>query len=167
MAKASLMALVLKAVCISCLSSFALAAEKLNVVGKVYCDTCRVEFETKLSEPISGATVKLECKKEKDDAVTFSREAVTNATGGYNIPVEGDHDEEICSVRVDKSPRPDCNERMEAWEKSRVELSGNDGLADPTRTANNLGFKKKEALPGCTQVLKEMGFPMGKVEPVP
>ncbi|KAE8668590.1 Alg9-like mannosyltransferase family isoform 1 [Hibiscus syriacus] len=167
MAKASLMALVLKTVCISFLISFALAAEKLNVVGKVYCDTCRVEFETKLSEPISGATVKLECKKEKDDVMTFSREAVTNATGGYSIPVEGDHYEEICWVRADKSPRADCNQRMEAWERSQVELSGKDGLAEPTRTANNLGFKKKEALPGCPQVLKEMGFPNGKVEPVP
>ncbi|GMI83997.1 hypothetical protein like AT4G18596 [Hibiscus trionum] len=159
MANASLMTVALMAICLSPLISFALAAGKFNVVGKVYCDTCRVEFETKLSEPIPGASVKLECRKEKDEVVAFSREAVTNATGGYNIPVEGDHAEEICEVRVDKSPRADCNEKMEAWEKAQVELSGQDGLAEPTRIANNLGFRKKEAVPGCAQVLKEMGFP--------
>ncbi|KAE8699122.1 Anther-specific protein LAT52 [Hibiscus syriacus] len=160
MVKASLMAMVLMSVCISSLISFALAVEKFKVVGKVYCDTCRVEFETKLSEPIPGATVKLECRKVRDEAVTYSREAVTNATGGYSIPVEGDHEAEICKVSVEKSPRADCNEKMEAWEKSQVELTTQDGLADPITTANNLGFKKKEALPGCPQVLKDMGFPL-------
>ncbi|KAE8671051.1 Anther-specific protein LAT52 [Hibiscus syriacus] len=160
MAKAWLMTMVLTSISISSLISFALAAEKFNVVGKVYCDTCRVEFETKLSEPIPGATVKLECRKVRDEAVTFSREAVTNVMGGYSIPVEGDHEAEICKVSVDKSTRPDCNEKMESWEKSQVELTTQDGLADPLRTANNLGFMKKEALPGCPQVLKEMGFPL-------
>ncbi|KAE8691330.1 Anther-specific protein LAT52 [Hibiscus syriacus] len=160
MEKAWLMALVLMSISISSLISFALAAEKFNVVGKVYCDTCRVEFETKLSEPIPGATVKLECRKVRDEAITFSRGAVTNATGGYSIPVKGDHEAEICKVSVEKSPRPYCNEKMESWEKSQVELTTQDGLAAPIRTANNLGFKKKEPLPGCPQVLKEMGFPL-------
>ncbi|KAK8559186.1 hypothetical protein V6N13_098777 [Hibiscus sabdariffa] len=160
MAKASLMTVAIMTICLWSLISFALAADKFNVVGKVYCDTCRVEFETKLSEPIPGAWVKLECRKVRDEVVTLSREAVTNATGEYNIPVEGEHEEQICEVRVEKSPSADCNEKMEAWEKAQVELSSQDGLADPTRTANNLGFRKKEAPPGCVQVLKEMGFPL-------
>ncbi|KAK8660178.1 hypothetical protein V6N13_051112 [Hibiscus sabdariffa] len=160
MAKASVMTVAIMAICLWSLISFALAADKFNVVGKVYCDTCRVEFETKLSEPIPGAWVKLECRKVNDEVVTLSREAVTNATGGYNIPVEGEHEEQICEVRVDKSPRADCNEKMEAWEKAQVQLSSQDGLAQPIRTANNLGFRKKEPLPGCAQLLKKMGFPL-------
>ncbi|MFQ6627630.1 hypothetical protein Gotur_004838 [Gossypium turneri] len=164
MAKASQRALVSMAICLlSSLVGFAYAGSldnKFVVLGKIYCDTCRVEFETKLSEPIPGAKVKLECRKQGDETVTYSHEAETDANSVYKIPVEGNHEEQICEVSTVSSPRADCNEKMESFEKAQVELTSDDGLAEPSRKANNLGFKKKVAVPGCAQVLKEMGFPL-------
>ncbi|XVE50097.1 hypothetical protein DITRI_Ditri01bG0134000 [Diplodiscus trichospermus] len=161
MAKASMIALVSLGICLSSLLSFCYAHDIFFVEGKVYCDTCRVEFETKLSEPIKGgATVKLECRNRTvGGGITYSREAVTDEKGKYSIQVEGDHEEEICEVRVIKSPREDCNELMEAWNKARVLLTNKVGIMQPLRFANSLGFLKKEAVPGCAQLLKEMGFP--------
>jgi len=159
MAKASLIALVSLAICLSSLLSFSYAEDTFFVEGKVYCDTCRVEFETKLSEPIKGATVNLECRNRTvDGSITYSQETVTDESGKYSFPVEGDHEEEICEVRVIKSPRADCNEYMEAWKKARVVLTKKDGVLQPLRFANSLGFLKKEAVPGCAEVLKAMGF---------
>lgn len=57
MEKTSIVALVISvAIClISSLLSLSHAKHSLlDVIGKVYCDTCRVEFETKLSQPING-----------------------------------------------------------------------------------------------------------------
>ncbi|XWS16895.1 hypothetical protein CRYUN_Cryun33cG0020700 [Craigia yunnanensis] len=159
MAKASLIALVSLAIClISSLLCFAYAADTFFVEGKVYCDTCRVEFETRLSEPIKGVTVNLECRNRTEGSITYNQEAVTDESGKYRIPVEGDHEEEICEVSVIKSPREDCNEFMEAWKKARIVLTKNDGVCEPLRFANSLGFLKKEAVPGCAEILKEMGF---------
>ncbi|XP_022718027.1 olee1-like protein [Durio zibethinus] len=159
MAKASVIALVSLAICLSSFLSFSYAEDRFFVEGKVYCDTCRVEFETRLTEPIKGATVNLECRNRTlDGSITYSRGATTDELGKYSIEVEGDHAEEICEVSVTKSPREDCNEFMEAWRKARVLLTKNDGVIAPVRYANSLGFLKKKAVPGCAQVLKEMGF---------
>lgn len=52
MAKAILL---LSALCIVALANFAHChPEVVDVEGKVYCDTCRVQFETKLSENLEG-----------------------------------------------------------------------------------------------------------------
>ena len=100
----------------------------------------------------------LECRNRTEGSITYKQEAVTNESGKYRIPVEGDHEDEICEISVINSPREDCNEFMEAWKKARVVLTKKDGLCEALRFANNLGFLKKEALPGCAEVLKEMGF---------
>lgn len=34
--------------------------EEFTISGLAYCDTCRVEFQTKLSYPLSGALMKLD-----------------------------------------------------------------------------------------------------------
>ncbi|KAK8712273.1 hypothetical protein V6N13_147513 [Hibiscus sabdariffa] len=130
-----------------------------TVVGHVYCDTCRVEFETKLSEPISGATVKLECNNRTDDTSTYqSPEITTGAKGEFRIHVTGDYEDSDCDVILMKSPREDCNEPTESWRKARVVITTKDGVTGNIRYANNLGFKRKEALPECKQVLTEMGY---------
>ncbi|KAB2032423.1 hypothetical protein ES319_D05G372400v1 [Gossypium barbadense] len=63
MANISIIALLCFTICVSSSLNYSYGAAEENmqymVVGHVYCDTCRVEFETKLSEPISGAVVKL------------------------------------------------------------------------------------------------------------
>ncbi|TYH21545.1 anther-specific protein LAT52-like [Gossypium arboreum] len=163
MAKASLIILVSLAICIS--SSLNLVygeasdRNKFTVIGRVYCDTCRVEFETSLSEPIPGAVVKLECKNRTDEKTTFqSPEITTDNIGDYKIEVTGDYEDSDCDVTLVKSPRADCNDPTEAWRKARVVLTALDGVTGQIRFANNLGFKRKDALPGCKKVLTDMGY---------
>ncbi|KAK8579281.1 hypothetical protein V6N13_142494 [Hibiscus sabdariffa] len=159
MAKVSQMVLLSLAICLSSLLCLVATPDKFIVEGKVYCDTCRVEFETKLSQPIKGAFVNLQCRNRTDGrSISYTQDVVTDETGAYKIEVEGDHEDEICEVSLVKSPRNDCNDPTEAWRKSRVVLSSEDGVNGPQRFANNLGFMKKEPLPGCTQVLKELGY---------
>ncbi|KAE8653837.1 Alg9-like mannosyltransferase family isoform 1 [Hibiscus syriacus] len=57
-----------------------------------------------------------------------------------------------------KSPRADCSDPTEEWRKARVVLTTLDGISGDIRFTNNLGFKIKEALPQCKQVLTEMGY---------
>ncbi|GMJ13844.1 hypothetical protein like AT1G29140 [Hibiscus trionum] len=137
----------------------AVKRNKFTVIGHVYCDTCRVEFETKISQPIAGATVKLECRNRSDESPTYnSPEIVTGSSGVYIIEVVGDYEDSDCEVGLVKSPRVDCNEMTEDWRKARVVLTGLDGISGNIRYANNLGFKKKKALPECKNVLTKMGY---------
>ncbi|TYH30019.1 hypothetical protein ES288_A01G060300v1, partial [Gossypium darwinii] len=118
------------------------------VIGKVYCDTCRVEFETKLSQPINEVKVHLECKNRTDERIVYSKDAVSDKLGMYSIPVEGDHEDEL-------------REMMESWRKARVMLTRRDGVTDLTRQTNSLGFKIKAEdvdTKACVKVLEEMGF---------
>ncbi|KAK8579279.1 hypothetical protein V6N13_142492 [Hibiscus sabdariffa] len=132
---------------------------KFMVVGHVYCDTCRVEFETKISQPIIGAIVKLECRNRTDESLTYeSPEITTGSLGAYIIEVKGDYQDSDCEVGLVKSPRADCNDLTEDWRKARVVLTSLDGVSGNIRYANNIGFKKKVALPECTKVLTEMGY---------
>ncbi|KAE8723481.1 Alg9-like mannosyltransferase family isoform 1 [Hibiscus syriacus] len=164
MAKSSEFVLLFFLICISSSLSFAYGKNatdpsKFIVVGRVYCDTCRVEFETKLSQPISGATVVLDCKNRIDGSYTYrSLLMLTDNNGYYKIEVEGNYEDSDCDVSLVKSPRPDCNEPTEVWRKARVVLTTDDGVSSEIRFANNLGFKMKEALPECKQVLTEMGY---------
>ncbi|KHG18492.1 Anther-specific LAT52 [Gossypium arboreum] len=147
MANISIIALLCFTICVSSSLNYAYGAAEENmqymVVGHVYCDTCRVEFETKLSEPLGGA---------------ISPEIVANSHGDYHIIVEGDYEESDCDVALVRSPRVDCSDPTEAWRKSRVVLTTLDGLSGKLRFANNLGFKKDVTLPQCTRILQEMGY---------
>ncbi|KAL4280707.1 hypothetical protein GQ457_03G024470 [Hibiscus cannabinus] len=161
MARASVIAILFFAVCISSSLSLGYGAakpRKFIIEGRVYCDTCRVEFETKLSESISGAVVKLECRNRTNGSYTYRSQDMTDGNGNYKIEVEGDYGDSDCDVALVKSPRPDCNDPTQEWRKARVVLTALDGISGDLRFANNLGFKKKVALPGCKQVLTEMGY---------
>ncbi|GLT48615.1 hypothetical protein SLA2020_222300 [Shorea laevis] len=160
MAKNSGVALFAVALCFSSLLSLALATtdEHFFVEGKVYCDTCRVQFETKLSEYLQGAKVALECRKREGGDITYTQEAITGTDGKYKIAVQGNHEEEICEVKVEKSPRDDCGEIVQGRNRARVVLTNNNGVAQPVRFANSLGFLKNEPVAGCRQVLIDLGF---------
>ncbi|KAG8364866.1 hypothetical protein BUALT_Bualt18G0043000 [Buddleja alternifolia] len=132
--------------------------EIFNVEGDVYCDPCRVEFETQLSERLTGATVKLECRNRETSAVTYSVEGVTGINGHYSLKVEGDHENDICDVTLLKSPREDCNEQMEDLEKARVSCTKNTGITSHVRFANPIGFMTKYVNPKCAPVLFDLGF---------
>ncbi|TXG60304.1 hypothetical protein EZV62_014877 [Acer yangbiense] len=129
-----------------------------SVDGKVYCDTCRVKFETSLSEAVEGAGVKLICRDRVSEETKLEMEAETDKSGNYKFEVEGDHAEEICEVHLIKSPREDCNEIVKGWNSARILLTTDVGVVDSIRQANALGFMKKEALENCAKVLQDLGF---------
>ncbi|XP_004485892.1 olee1-like protein [Cicer arietinum] len=134
--------------------------DRFFVEGVVYCDTCRTQFITKLTEFMEGATVRMECK-EDNGTVTFSKEAVTDASGTYRVEVDGDHEDEVCEITLAKSPRKDCSEvdsDSHLEQAARISITNNNGIVSPLRTANPLGFLKKERLPGCADVLKDLGI---------
>ncbi|PPD79689.1 hypothetical protein GOBAR_DD23379 [Gossypium barbadense] len=96
-----------------------------------------------------------------DERIVYSKDAVSDKLGMYSIPVEDDHEDELCEVRLIESPRNNCNEMMESWRKARVGQTRRDGVTDLTRQTNNLGFKIKPEdvdTKACVKVLEEMGF---------
>ncbi|PON41366.1 Pollen allergen Ole e 1 family [Parasponia andersonii] len=150
------------ALCFLSLLGFAYCeTPRLFVEGKVYCDTCRTQFVTRVTEYMKGAKVRLECRDNEGGSVTYSAEAETDASGTYRIPVDGDHEEEICEIQLVKSSSPDCSEvSNDPYNKlsARVSITSNNGIASPVRQANPLGFLKKEPLPECSEVLRELGI---------
>ncbi|KAL0283908.1 UNVERIFIED_CONTAM: Major pollen allergen Lig v 1 [Sesamum radiatum] len=56
-------------------------APEFFIVGEVYCEVCRINFINKLSEPMPGAKVKLECKGEEAGNITYTQEGETNESG--------------------------------------------------------------------------------------
>ncbi|TMX00693.1 hypothetical protein EJD97_000313 [Solanum chilense] len=154
--------LVLSALCsILAFANFAQCQEAFKVEGTVYCDTCRVQFQTRISEYIEGAKVKLTCRDMETEKVTYTAEALTDKNGKYTIEASGDHEKELCDVGVVQSPREDCKDPAIGFENSRVVCSNNVGMHNPTRYANPLFFMKKETLPNCKDVLDELGlFPL-------
>ncbi|XP_075477907.1 LOW QUALITY PROTEIN: olee1-like protein [Primulina tabacum] len=149
------------ALCLMCLPGIAHSTvPQFFVEGKVYCEVCRANFINKLSEPMAGAKVRLECRGEEAGNLTYSVEGETNGMGLYRLPVEGDHDEELCEITLVKSSRPDCDDLPdEGWAQkpaSRVTLTTHNGIQGDTRNANPLGFVKKVALPQCSELFKEL-----------
>ncbi|GFP91716.1 olee1-like protein [Phtheirospermum japonicum] len=148
-----------------CLVSFfgsAHSAEdpQFYVEGEVYCEVCRTNFINRLSEPMAGATVRLECRGEEKGNLTYTLEGVTGADGKYKLTVDGDHADEDCAVTLVKSSRPDCQEIPdEGWATkptAKVTLTTNSGFHGDSRHANPLGFTKKKAVPECVNLLKEL-----------
>ncbi|PIN13044.1 hypothetical protein CDL12_14327 [Handroanthus impetiginosus] len=149
------------ALCLLCLPGMAnSAATQFIVEGDVYCEVCRTNFINKLSQPMPGAKVKLQCKGEEEGNITYSLEGVTDAKGHYRLTVEGDHGEEACEVTLLKSSRADCEEIPdEGWAtkpSSKVTLTKNNGFHGETRQANPLGFTRKKADPQCFELFKEL-----------
>ncbi|KAJ4821903.1 hypothetical protein Tsubulata_032191 [Turnera subulata] len=152
-------ALIAVALCISSLLISAQAGHDfLFVEGRVYCDPCRVEFHTPLSEPLQGVNVRLDCRSRENGTLTYTEDGVTDPSGLYVLPVEGDHEEDICEIKLLSSPRADCNEQFSSTDMARILITKNVGVAENTRYANAIGFKSKVALPACDKVLTDMGF---------
>ncbi|OIW00504.1 hypothetical protein TanjilG_24234 [Lupinus angustifolius] len=154
--------IVASALCFLSFLGSANGVERFFVEGTVYCDTCRTQFLTRVSEFMQGATVRVECKEtEGSQNVTFSKEATTDAKGSYKVEVDGDHEEETCEVVLVKSPREDCSEvDKESYlaQAAMISITKNNGITSPIRNANPLGFLKKERLSVCKDVLKELGL---------
>ncbi|MBA0787594.1 hypothetical protein Gotri_027256 [Gossypium trilobum] len=136
--KTFIIALLFVAFCVSTFFNFANAfGMPFIIIGHVYCDTCRVEFETTLSQGIGGAVVKLECRNRIDKSYTYrSKDIVTDKKGNYEIE--------------------DCIDPTGKWRKTRVVLTTSGGIKGNVRVAKSLGFRKRTPLPSCNKILKEM-----------
>ncbi|CAN6439529.1 unnamed protein product [Victoria cruziana] len=126
------------------------------VTGRVYCDTCRAGFETNLTSYMAGAPLRLECQDREGDHPMITIEGVTDETGTYHIPVAGEHEDDICEVIATDSPIADCRELSPNRSRVRVLLAKNSGMPNRMRYANSIGFLRKEPLPECKALLKEL-----------
>ncbi|KAI4981804.1 hypothetical protein ZWY2020_022296 [Hordeum vulgare] len=124
------------------------------VRGRVWCDTCRAGFETPASTFIAGAKVRVECKSRSTGAQTCSFEGHTDHTGTYNIPVDDEHEQELCESVLVSSPDTACAKAVAGRERAPVFLNNNNGVASNVRLANALGFEKDTPLAACAQILK-------------
>ena len=84
---------------------------------------------------------------------------MTDKSGHYTFQVSGDYEDDICQITLVKSSNDDCSEiATEAigQQGAQISLTSNNGEATPVRNANPLGFMKKEPLPECDAVIKEL-----------
>ncbi|CAL0310186.1 unnamed protein product [Lupinus luteus] len=132
------------------------ATDKFLVQGKVYCDPCQFEFESRLSKPLSGVKVILECRKPESDEKTFSQEATADANGFYALNVVGNHEDEICAVRTEVNTHKHCNLPMKTSDSDRIVLTKHDGVSSALRFVNPLGFKTQKINDECAKVYKEL-----------
>ncbi|TQE10325.1 hypothetical protein C1H46_004037 [Malus baccata] len=149
-------------VTLSCFYSLAYATagaatRTLFVEGKVYCDPCRVQFETRLSTPVDGATVALECRSRENGTIVYVVEGKTDKNGIYSLAAHKEFEEQICEVRTVRSPTDQCADHFD-FERARILLTHNNGVNALARYANPLGFMTKESTYECEAVLKEL-FP--------
>lgn len=108
---------------------------------------------------MEGATVRLQCRNITTGVENYNAEAVTDKSGHYTFQVSGDYEDDICQITLVKSSDDDCSEiATEAigQQGAQISLTSNNGEATPVRNANPLGFMKKEPLPECNAVIKEL-----------
>ncbi|KAL9670106.1 hypothetical protein QQ045_007657 [Rhodiola kirilowii] len=138
----------------------ALLTEDDGWMERDYC-LPRNQVKPKICKMLKDAKVRLECKNRTTNELTFSEEATTDKSGTYRIPVDGDHEDDICEIIPVKSSDPDCSEISKsgfAKEAARISLTSNNGIITPTRQANPLGFMPKQRLSQCGEVFKELGI---------
>ncbi|XP_058221520.1 anther-specific protein LAT52-like [Rhododendron vialii] len=156
---AKVVALIASALCILALAGFAQSQQDEFVVkGQVYCDTCRVLFQTKLSKNVAAAGVELKCRSRLNDTETLSVTSQTDQAGAYEITVKGDREDDICEVHAVHSPLSGCVETAPEISSTRVSLAENTGMKSKVRYANPIGFRGDKADSQCTEVLDELGL---------
>eukprot|EP01018_Ginkgo_biloba_P002252 Gb_32832 [translate_table: standard] len=123
-----------------------------TVTGQVFCDTCAVGFITRVSKPIQGAKVAVQCKDHAGKQLYYT-EGTTDFQGYFNIPVNGDHSHEKCEAKAISSPTS-CN--IPSYTNiGPVFLTSNNGVVSSERITGPFGFKSTEILAVCTSVMQE------------
>ncbi|OVA04045.1 Pollen Ole e 1 allergen/extensin [Macleaya cordata] len=146
--------LLLLAAALCFLLSTLVPCEGFVAQGMVYCDVCRAGFVTRGTEFIPGAKVKLECKDRAGGKITFTANGVSDKQGIYEIPVYGDHEQDVCEVVLKESTRPDCKEIDPGRKGPVLDIRHKD-----TRLVNSLGFLQAEPVPDfCPAVMATMGL---------
>lgn len=105
--------------------------------------------------------MRLECRDREGGSLTYSVEGTTDNKGTYRLPVDGEHEEEVCEIILVKSSKQGCDEVSKDTflrRSAKINLTANNGISSPVRIANPLGFMKKDPLPECADVLKELGM---------
>ncbi|QCE10063.1 olee1-like protein [Vigna unguiculata] len=105
----------------------------------------------------AGVNETLECIREENDTVSYTRNSSTDAKGCYSIPVRGDHEEEICVVVANPPRKGQCRQAMPN-KSDRIILTKNMGAATQTRYFNPLGFMTQTTNLQCTDVVQELGL---------
>ncbi|KAF3776142.1 Pollen-specific protein C13 [Nymphaea thermarum] len=145
----------LVSLCLLSVIGVAYCADNFMVQGRVYCDTCRIGFETPATTYIPGAKVKVECRSRTTGFITYKAEGMTDATGTYRIPVANDHQHEICESVLISSPQRGCAVMQAGRERASVVLTHNSGMPSSTRFANALGFVADRPLALCAQLVQQ------------
>eukprot|EP01018_Ginkgo_biloba_P026824 Gb_28992 [translate_table: standard] len=115
-----------------------LAMVVVKKVGQeVFCDTCVVGFVTRVSKPIQGAKVVVQCKHHVGKHLYYTK-GTTNFQGYFSIPMNGDHSHEKCEAKAISSP-----------------TSCNNGVVSCERAIGIFNFKSIEILVVCTSVMQE------------
>lgn len=99
--------------------------------------------------------VKLECRHRHTQDVLYSAETTTDATGSYKIFVANDQKDNVCDTILVSSPHSRCKFADPGRDRSRVVLTGNNGVVDNDRYANNLGFTVEEPMSFCAQLMQQ------------
>jgi len=128
------------------------AGHNFFVTGKVYCDNCAAGFETRISPPIPGATVAVECK-DKTGKRTLYNEDSTNSDGLFSIAVKGEHEREACEAYTVSSPTS-CNLHS-GTSRGPVYLTHNNGIDSDERKTGPFAFKSSQISSACKAVMAE------------
>ncbi|GAB2284405.1 hypothetical protein Dimus_018859, partial [Dionaea muscipula] len=99
------------------------------VEGMVYCDTCRVQFEPAVSEPLNGVKLLLECKSRSNGTVRFTMTNTINRDCTYSIRVLGDHEDDLCAVILNGSSTEHCSEIMSRRDHDLIPCTISSGIA--------------------------------------
>ncbi|CAL0318582.1 unnamed protein product [Lupinus luteus] len=125
------------------------------VKGRVYCDPCRLGFETPITTYIPGAVVILQCKDKITNKIVYKKLVSTDSSGSYTITVDAFHENQICDAKLVTSPVHHCNEPTPGRDQSPVILNRQNGIITDHRFVNNIGFITKEVASGCAQILRQ------------
>ena len=108
--------------------------------------------------------MRLECQDSETLALRYTLDTVTDSNGRYSFVVEDDHEDQICSCVLKKSPLAGCNETDPGRSKASAVLTRNmNGIAKDEHVVNNMGFLINKSLAGCEQLLKKY-FPTDEEE---
>ncbi|CAL5202885.1 unnamed protein product [Lathyrus oleraceus] len=124
--------------------------------GRVVCDPCRAGYETSAITHIAGAEVALECKDRISNKVVYTKAGRTDPSGEYTMYVDEDRADNVCDVKLVRSPQNSCNEATPGRDQARVILTRYNGIASNDRFANAMLFMANEVASGCAEILQKM-----------
>ena len=105
---------------------------------------------------LTGAIVRIECVDRTTLQLKYSVQNNTDWRGSYDIVVEGDHADDICSAVLVSSPWAYCKTPDPGRSRSEIILTRSNGAISDHHFANAMGFLRDEELPGCTELVSKL-----------